>query len=340
MKDLRQYSLLRHNTFGVDARCARFLDFSSAAEVAETVRSECVERPYLVLGAGSNLLLTGDYEGTVLHSSIRGVEVIETNEGDDDGCTMLRCGSGETWDDVVRHCVENGFYGAENLSGIPGDVGATAVQNVGAYGAEISELVYEVEAVDLTTAETRLFSNADCRYAYRYSAFKSMPGRYFITHVTYRLRKSFAPNTSYGNIRAVLEEKNISKPTAKELRTAIIEIRNAKLPDPKKEGNAGSFFMNPIVSPDVFARIAAQYPAVPSYPLPDGRVKVPAAWLIEQCGWKGKALGRAAVHSRQPLVLVNRDAAKGEDILALCRAIQADVAETFGIELQPEVNIV
>ena len=340
MDDFRLYSLLRHNTFGIEAYCARFLDFFSAEEVVAAVLRGDVTRPYFVLGAGSNLLLTGDYEGTVLHSSIRGIEAITPSCNDDSSGILLACGSGETWDDVVRYCVENALYGAENLSGIPGDVGATAVQNVGAYGAEVSQLVYEVETIDLQTAERRVYDNAECRYAYRHSVFKSIPGRYFVTRVTYRLSRTFAPNTSYGNIRAVLGEKGISHPTAQQLRSTVIEIRNAKIPDPKKEGNAGSFFVNPIVTRDIFAHIAERYPSVPSYPLPDGRVKVPAAWLIEQSGWKGKTLGRATVSAKQPLVLVNSGGATGGDILALCDAVQADVARLFGIELQPEVNII
>lgn len=336
MKDIRNYSLLKHNTFGIDARCRRFLDMSTVEEACETVRLLTDDdSPLLILGGGSNLLLTGDYDGTVLHSSIKGMEATCSDNG-----VLLRCGSGETWDDVVSHCVDNGWYGAENLSIIPGDVGASAVQNIGAYGVEIKDIIYKVEAVDILTGEICEIYRDDCGYAYRHSRFKDeWRNRYFITHVTYRLGNKFIPRLDYGNIRAELGRKGIVEPTAMQLRQIIIEIRNAKLPDPAVEGNAGSFFMNPVVSVEKYRELSEQYPEMPHYTVDDGHEKIPAGWMIDRCGWKGRSLGPAGVHGRQALVIVNRGGASGDDIVKLYRAIQHDVKEQFGIEIIPEVNI-
>jgi len=236
--------------------------------------------------------------------------------------------------------VADGLYGAENLSLIPGEVGASAVQNIGAYGAEVKDLITTVEAVEVGTGRIVHFTNAQCEYAYRQSRFKrDWKNRFFITHVTYRLCRTFVPHLDYGNIKAALAEKGIVVPTAIELRQAIIDIRKAKLPDPKMEGNAGSFFMNPIVQRSKFEALLAFYPDMPHYIIDADRVKIPAGWMIEQCGWKGKTLGRAGVHHKQALVLVNKGGAEGRDVLALCRRIQADVKAKFGIDIYPEVNI-
>ena len=297
------------------------------------------DRPLLVLGGGSNLLLTGDFGGTVVHAAIKGLDVV--GRDDEAHSVLLRVGSGEVWDDVVCRCVRQGWYGAENLSLIPGEVGATAVQNIGAYGAEAATIIYKVEAVRLSDGAVVVFDASDCQYAYRWSRFKGeWRGLYLITHVTYRLSTVFQPQLDYGNLRAELQRRGISEPTAKELRQVVIDIRRQKLPDPQEQGNAGSFFMNPVVSRTLYERLAARFPDMPHYHVDADHEKIPAGWLIEQCGWKGRSLGPAAVHDRQALVLVNRGGATGPDVVRLSEAIRRDVNEQFGIDIHPEVNIV
>ena len=333
MRDIANYSLKEHNTFGIEARCSRFLEYSTVEEakvVAATLRE--TGDPYIIIGGGSNLLLTRDFEGIVVHSALTGVDI--------DGCRMT-CRSGMEWDRVVALAVEQGLYGAENLSLIPGDVGASAVQNIGAYGVEAKDLIVEVEAVEIATGQLRSFSNADCQYGYRDSRFKhDWKNQFLMTHVTYALQSTFEPKLDYGNIRAELERKGISNPTAAQLRTVIIEIRNAKLPDPKVMGNAGSFFMNPVVSREKYESLAAQYEGMPHYTIDSNHEKIPAGWMIEQCGWKGRSLGRAGVHDKQALVLVNRGGATGAEVVTLCETIRKDVREKFGIDIHPEVNII
>ncbi len=342
MKDLKDYSLLAHNTFGIDARCHRFLEYDSVEEarrIAALLSDD--DLPLLILGRGSNLLLTGDYPATVIHSAIKGIKVLEQEgapSGSDD--IFLECGSGEIFDDVVAYGVEHGYHGAENLSIIPGEVGASAVQNIGAYGVEAKDIIYKVEAVEMATGKVVVFDNADCGYSYRQSKFKhEWRDKYLVTHVIYRLSKTFVPDLDYGNIRSSLEAKGIASPTPEQLRATIIEIRNAKLPDPQVEGNAGSFFMNPIVGKAKYDELAVLYPNMPHYTVDADHEKIPAGWMIDQCGWKGKSLGKAGVHSKQALVLVNRGGARGKDILRLCEAIRKDVIDRFGIEIHPEVNI-
>ena len=333
MKDYQDYSLLAHNTFGVEARCRRFLEYGSveeAQQVAGLLRDS--HSPYIIIGGGSNLLLTADYDGIVVHSSIRQCR----RRGN-----HLLCGSGMAWDDVVAESLRAGLYGAENLSLIPGDVGASAVQNIGAYGAEVQELIAEVHAVEIATGRLVVLPRADCQYGYRQSRFKhEWRNRYLITAVDYVFSDAFVPRLDYGNIRAELERRAIAAPTAQQLREVIIGIRRDKLPDPKVMGNAGSFFMNPVVGRDVFERLLSRYPQMPHYHIDDDHEKIPAGWLIDQCGWKGRSLGRAAVHDKQALVLVNRGGATGADIVELCHAVQRDVRERFGIDIFPEVNIV
>ncbi|MBP5338459.1 MAG: UDP-N-acetylmuramate dehydrogenase [Prevotella sp.] len=338
MKDEYCYGLLPHNTFGIDARCRRFVEFGSAEEARHLALTLTdADRPLLVIGSGSNLLLTSDFEGTVIHSAILGKEVL----GETTGEVLLRVGSGEEWDGLVAWCVAQGLHGAENLSLIPGEVGASAVQNIGAYGAEVCELIDRVEAVSLDDGQLVTIPASDCRYGYRQSRFKEeWKGRFLITHVVYRLHRDFIPRLDYGNIRSELLARHIEQPTAEELRQVIIDIRRQKLPDPAVEGNAGSFFMNPVVPREQFNALLNAYPQMPHYPLDDGREKIPAAWLIDQCGWKGRTLGRAGVHSRQALVLVNKGGATGADVVALCEAICHDVSQRFGIDLKPEVNII
>lgn len=333
MIDQKNYSLLRHNTFGIDAKCKRFIEYSSVEEAQQVAGMITdADQPLLILGGGSNLLLTGDYNGTVLHSGIRFLE--QTDE------CHVRCGSGFIWDDVVDYCVANNLYGAENLSIIPGEVGASAVQNIGAYGAEAKDLIECVEAVEIETGQIFRFTNTECAYSYRQSKFKhAWKNRFLITAVTYKLSKTYNPKLDYGNIRVALAAKGIDNPTAMQLRETIIDIRNAKLPDPKVLGNAGSFFMNPVVSTHKYNQLAQQYVGMPHYTIDSEYEKIPAGWLIEQCGWKGKVLGKAAVHNKQALVLVNCGGATGSEVVQLYKTIQHDVKQKFDIEIKPEVNI-
>lgn len=333
MIDKKDYSLLKHNTFGIEAKCKRFIEFSTVDEAVEVAKMLTeADQPLLILGGGSNLLLTKDYEGTVVHSAISYIKKV-------DNCRVC-CGSGYVFDDLVAYCVEHQLYGAENLSIIPGEVGASAVQNIGAYGVEAKDFIEDVEAVELATGKVVHFKNEDCQYSYRQSKFKqAWRDKYLITSVTYRFSTTYEPKLDYGNIRSALVSKGITDPTANQLREVIIEVRNAKLPDPEVLGNAGSFFMNPIVAKTKYEGLAAQYENMPHYTIDATHEKIPAGWLIEQCGWKGKALGRAAVHDKQALVLVNRGGATGEEVVTLCKTIQNDVKNKFGIEIFPEVNI-
>jgi len=333
MKDFENYSLKEHNTFGIEAKCRRFLEYTNieeAQQVSRILRES--DTPYIIIGGGSNLLLTKDFEGIVVRSDVLGYYI----DGD-----RMTCGSGEVFDEVVEASLQAGLYGMENLSLIPGDVGASAVQNIGAYGAEAKDLIVSVEAVEIATGHFVTILGKDCGYGYRQSKFKQeWKNRYLITHVTYQLSTTFEPHLDYGNIRAELERKGIKEPTAQQLRDTIIEIRNAKLPDPKVEGNAGSFFMNPIVSREKYEQLAAQYEGMPHYDVDTDHVKIPAGWMIDQCSWKGRSLGRAGVHDKQALVLVNRGGATGAEIVALSDAIRADVKAKFGIDIYPEVNII
>lgn len=323
--------MLIPNTFGIRHTC-RALYEPPATEALTALLPQLRDEPLLVVGAGSNLLLTRDFAGNVLHPAMRGIV--------QDG-TLLRCGAGETWDDVVAYAVEHQLYGIENLSLIPGEVGASAVQNIGAYGAEACDVIERIYAIEVATGAAIAIDPADCQYGYRHSRFKDeWRGRYIITAVDYRLSDTFTPHLDYGNLRAVLAEQGIDTPTAAHVRQAVIAIRRQKLPDPEVEGNAGSFFMNPVVPRSQYEDIRRRYPAAPHYDLPADQVKIPAAWLIEQCGWKGRSLGRAGVHERQPLVLVNRGGATGAEVVALCKAVQSDVKQQFGIDIKPEVNII
>ena len=337
MKDERNYSLKEHNTFGIDAKCRRFIEFEDdeeAFEVAEILRKSAL--PYIIIGGGSNLLLTKDFDGIVVRSGVKGHYFEE-----DFTCERITCGSGEVWDDIVATSLQAGYYGMENLSLIPGDVGASAVQNIGAYGVEAKDLILCVWMVEIATGKPWMIGNEDCEYGYRQSRFKKdWKNRFLITRVTYGLSRTFRPNLDYGNIRQELERRGITEPTAQQLRDIIIEIRNAKLPDPKIEGNAGSFFMNPVVTRQKYEKLAARYPQMPHYKVDYRHEKIPAGWMIEQCGWKGKSLGRAGVHDKQALVLVNRGGATGAEIVALSDAIRQDVKAKFDIDIHPEVNII
>lgn len=341
MKDIRDCSLLAHNTFGIEARCSRFLEYATIGEAQQVAGILAASgMPFIIIGEGSNLLLTRDYDGIVVHSAICDSFAADVQPACADD-VYVGYGSGVKWDDVVAESVSRGWHGAENLSLIPGEVGASAVQNIGAYGAEAKDLIYEVEAVEIATGNVVRLSCADCQYAYRQSRFKrEWKNRYLITHVTYRFSRLFNPDLDYGNIRRSLEASGIASPTAAQLRQTIIEIREAKLPDPKQTGNAGSFFMNPVVERSVYERLAAEYEGMPHYEVDADHIKIPAGWMIEQCGWKGKSLGRAGVHDRQALVLVNRGGATGEEVVRLYKQIVNDVKAKFGIEIHPEVNVI
>ena len=328
------YSLLPYNTFGIDVSASRFLEYASVAELKEYIAQGAVTTPFLHIGGGSNLLFTKDYDGLILHSRIGGIEVT----AEDSQTVSLRVGAGVVWDDFVACCVEHGWYGAENLSLIPGEVGASAVQNIGAYGVEVKDLITAVETVNVQ-GYGRVYSVEECEYAYRSSIFKRPENKsVFVTYVRFRLSKEERYTLDYGTIRQELAR--YPAPTLPIVRKVIIEIRESKLPDPKVMGNAGSFFMNPIVAKEKLEALQRDYPRIPYYELPDGRVKIPAGWMIDQCGWKGKSLGPAAVHDKQALVLVNRGGAKGSDIVALSDAVRASVRDKFGIDIRPEVNVI
>lgn len=326
------------NTFGIEAHCPQLIDYASEDELLDALPRLAGQR-VLHIGAGSNLLFLHDFEGTVLHNSIHTLDVVEEKADE----VEVRVGGGYMWDDFVALAVARGWHGAENLSLIPGEVGASAVQNIGAYGAEAKDLITQVECIDLTTGEKRTFENADCHYAYRQSVFKTpeVRGRYAVLYVRYRLSKRFNPRLDYGGLRRILDEKaRLEGLTPEGLRQTIIEIREAKLPDPKRLGNAGSFFMNPVVSRAKYEALARDYADMPHYVIDADHIKIPAGWMIEQCGWKGRSLGPAAVHDRQALILVNCGGATGADILRLSDAVRADVKAKFGIDIHPEVNFI
>lgn len=344
MKRAQNYSLLPHNTFGIEASARLFIDYGTVDELRSVIaelRASDTPLPLLHIGAGSNLLFLEDYEGVVLHSSITGIERCGLHADDTD----IRVGAGVVWDDFVRYCVDNGLHGVENLSMIPGETGAAAVQNIGAYGVEVKDVIRCVECVDLYTGDSRTFDVDECAYAYRQSIFKSKwRGRYAVTYVTFRLSHTFRPQIDYGGIRAELERRGYTlgdgSLTASDVRRTIMDVRRGKLPDPAVEGNAGSFFMNPVVGRDVFDALQQDYPDMPHYDVDPGRVKIPAGWMIDRCGWKGRSMGAAGVHGKQALVLVNRGGAKAADIVALSDAVRADVRRKFGIDIYPEVNFI
>ena len=337
MKELYNCSLLPYNTFGMDVKASRFVEYASVEELRGlwNAEREAVARA-LHIGGGSNLLFASDYEGLILHSAIKGYTVVKETEEE----VEVRVGAGEVWDDFVAYTVANGWYGAENLSLIPGEVGASAVQNIGAYGVEAKDLIVSVDTFGLETGEERRFMREECRYAYRESVFKQeLKGKYAVTFVTYRLKKHPIFHLEYGNIRAELEKQGCQV-DLENVRRIIIAIRQAKLPDPKVLGNAGSFFMNPVVPKMQFEALLAQYPDMPHYPVDEAHVKIPAGWMIDRCGWKGKRVGHAGVHEKQALVLVNCGGATGKEVMHLAEEIVASVRERFGVTIRPEVNYI
>ena len=325
-------SLADRNTFGMDVRANSLIDWATTDELKNALLD--IEKPVLMIGGGSNLLFMGDFKGTVLHSTISTIEII----GSTDDHVHVKVGAGVIWDDFVAWCTVNGFWGVENLSAIPGEVGASAVQNIGAYGVEAKDVIDTVQTICLADGSERDFSNPECNYAYRQSIFKNeLKGQYAVAYVIYTLSKVPQPKLGYGALEQ--EVTRLGGPTLANIRQAVIAIRDSKLPDPKVLGNAGSFFMNPVISEQEFNIIRSNYPDVPSYPATGG-VKVPAGWLIEKTGWKGRSLGPAAVYEKQALVLVNKGGATGADVKRLADTIIADVKQKFGITLSTEVNYI
>ncbi len=333
MKVIDKCPMTGHNTFGIEVCADTLIEFESEEELRKALL--IAKDPVLTIGGGSNLLFMNDFHGTVLHSAIKGIEIVKNEEE----CVLIQVGSGEVWDDFVAFCTERELWGAENLTAIPGEVGASAVQNIGAYGAEAKDIITEVRTVSVADGSTRVFTNDECGYGYRESVFKNeLKGKYIVTYVTYKLSRKPLPNIGYGSLKESVE--HLGSVTLPNIRTAVMQTRQSKLPDPKVLGNAGSFFMNPVISEELFQTIARKYPDVPSYPAGDGMRKVPAGWLIERCGWKGRALGKAAVHDRQALVLVNLGGATGADVKALADAVTDSVYEEFNIRLRTEVNYI
>lgn len=361
MKRFKKYSLLHHNTFGIDQKCDELVVFETVDD-AVTLAQELLEQdartaPLLILGGGSNLLLTKDFQGKVL-TAAKKFEVEVSTKPEDEGAIFLRCWAGTTFDDVVAYAVEHGYYGMENLSLIPGECGASAVQNIGAYGVEAKDVITTIEAVQLSTGKVVTICADECGYGYRRSRFKQdWKDKFLITHVTYRLSRQFNPHLDYGNIRQVMEKQGIVEEelTGQRLRDIIIDIRRAKLPEPSELGNAGSFFMNPMVDKATLDNVRKVFPDVRYFEVeepalgPAGesskdsrvhkRYKIPAGWMIDRCGWKGRRLGNVGVYEKQALVLVNYGGATGGDVVALMHRIQEDVYSKFGIHIYPEVNI-
>jgi UDP-N-acetylmuramate dehydrogenase len=325
------------NTFGLNVKAEKFIRVKKAEDLLDLFVNQVFNQKHLILGGGSNVLFKNDFKGIIIKNEIPGFKTIE--EKDDN--VLIEAGGGENWHEFVLKCIEQGWAGVENLSLIPGTVGAAPMQNIGAYGVEIKDTFKELTAFNLETGKFQVYSNEDCKFGYRQSIFKNeLKGKYFICSVRFLLSKDSKVNISYGAISNVLNEKGISKPSIKDVSDAVIEIRNSKLPNPKEIGNAGSFFKNPIVSKDKFEDILKEYNDIPSYPLDDNSVKVPAGWLIEKAGWKGKRVGNCGSHVRQALVMVNYGGASGEEIMNLAMEIKKDVKDKFGIELSPEVNFI
>lgn len=336
MKGLqRDFDLQPFNTFGIALKAREYYPFTSVADLEEYFRS-APGSPFILLGGGSNLLFTSDFPGTILHNQILGVEVLASDEDS----VIVEAGAGENWHQFVQWCVHQDFGGLENLSLIPGKVGAAPIQNIGAYGVEVKDIFHHLLAYD--TQEHRLLKLGpeDCDFSYRYSRFKGdWKGRFIIIKVAFRLSKhQHQFHTSYGAIKDALPENQPI--TIRSIADAVIKIRQSKLPDPAVLGNAGSFFKNPIIDRTTFNLLQAQYPEVPNYPNGPGVVKVPAGWLIDQCGWKGKRVGQTGCYEKQALVIVNYGGASGTEIWSFAQTLMASVEQKFGITLEPEVNVV
>lgn len=331
--------LLPFNTFHISATARYFTSISTIREAQDLFKSDIFRKnKTLILGGGSNMLLTKDFDGLVIRNEVRGIEVIS----EDNDTIGLKVGSGENWHDFVMYCVERNYGGVENLSLIPGTVGAAPMQNIGAYGVEVKDVIRNVEAINLQTSDVDNFSNAECHFGYRESVFKhELKNKYFISSITLSLTKrNHRFNTSYGAIAEVLREKHNNEVSVRTISESVIHIRQTKLPDPKVIGNAGSFFKNPTIDKNQFDQLKEKHPGIPSFPGENGLIKVPAAWLIEQCGWKGKTFDNIGVHKLQALVLVNYGGGEGGKIWELAMNIQSSVREKFNVSLHPEVNVI
>ncbi len=332
-------SLEHLNTFGLKVNARYFIDITSLEALSELTRHQVFrDQRRLILGGGSNILFTRDFDGLVIRVRLAGKRVVKQT----DDHVWLSIGAGEVWHDTVLYCLDQNWGGIENLSLIPGTVGAAPIQNIGAYGVEIQNVLHSVDGVDLSSSTHRSFTREECHFGYRESVFKrDLREIFFISSVTLRLtRNNHRLDTKYGAIQERLAEKKIASPTIRDVSDAVIHIRRSKLPDPAVTGNAGSFFKNPVVSESVAADIRREHPELPSYRSENQLVKIPAGYLIEQCGWKGKSVGRVGVHAHQALVLVNHGGGSGEEILALSKQIQESVKRKFGVELITEVNII
>ncbi|MCG8311424.1 MAG: UDP-N-acetylmuramate dehydrogenase [Cytophagales bacterium] len=337
MKIERDFPLKKLNSFGLNVKAKCFVELTSIEEAQTFIKSGKTEDRSLVLGGGSNLLFTRDFNGLIIKVNIGGIYVVK----EDADYYWVKSGAGVVWHELVESCIKANFGGLENLSLIPGTVGAAPIQNIGAYGVEIKDSFEALEALNLETGEKKYFNNRDCCFGYRDSIFKNeLRDKYLITNVLFKLTKNPIIKTHYGRISEMLEKAEIAEPTIRDVSEAIIKIRRSKLPDPDKFGNAGSFFKNPVVPIEQFNFIQKSFSDVPSFPQPEDRVKIPAAWLIEKCNLKGKIHKGAAVHTKQPLVLINHKNAKGTDILDLSKKIQQNVKNKFGIALESEVRII
>jgi UDP-N-acetylmuramate dehydrogenase len=332
---LSDISLKKYNTFGLDYKTDSLIIISSEDEAISLFSNRKVlKEPLFILGGGSNILFTKDFNGTIIHPEIKGIEIIEQiNE-----TIIISAGAGVPWDELVQWTVNNGYGGLENLSFIPGTVGATPVQNIGAYGVEVKDTIEKVVAISLADGTHREFTNEECRFGYRESIFKGeLKGMYLITSVWYRLATNPSPNTVYGSLSE--EVQRLGPVSLSTVRQAVINIRMSKLPDPDKIGNAGSFFKNPVITQSLSEELLRKYPQLPAFKDHTGLAKIAAGWLIDQCGWKGKCIGDAGVHDKQALVLVNHGKATGPEILKLSETISKSVFDKFGIRLQTEVEI-
>ena len=332
-------NLQPYNSFGFDAVAKYFVEINTIDDLQTLIKSgELQKHKTLILSGGNNVLFQEDvFDGLVVYINTKGVEILREDENE----VVVRAQAGEDWPDFVRFCVGKGWHGIENLAHIPGKVGAAPVQNIGAYGMELKDSFLQCEAIAMETGETKVFTKEECRFGYRESIFKSeLKGQYVITSVDFLLQKNAQLHLEYGNIKAYLEQNGIETPTLQQLHDAICAIRDAKLPDVKQIGSAGSFFKNPVISAEQFEALQKDYPNIPHYPDAEGMVKVPAGWLIEQAGWKGWRDEHVGVYDKQALVLVHYGGGKGEDIVELARKIQDSVEEKFGIMISPEVNFV
>ena len=331
----KNISLKAYNTFGIDVKASRFVSIASLYELKQLLNSE---KDFFLISGGSNLLLTRDIERLVVHINIQGISIDHEEENTVD----LTVNAGENWHEFVLWCISENYGGLENLSLIPGNVGTSPIQNIGAYGVEVKDCITKVEALEIATNKLVSFSNEACNFGYRNSIFKNeVKGKYILTSVSFRLTtKNHQLTTSYGAIENELAIQKIKIPTLKNISDAIIRIRKSKLPDPKEIGNSGSFFKNPVISKTQFLRLQKENPSIPNYPVSETEIKVPAGWLVEQSGFKGKRFGDAGVHEKQALVLVNYGSATGIEIFQLAEKIQQTVFKKFEIALEIEVNVV